>query len=316
MAARTFPELMRFVIVGAGAMGSLFAAHLARTEAETWICDKWREHIDVIRSNGLVVKHDGVETVVPLRATTDPAEPGIGDVLMLFVKYHQTREALAAARPLVGPRTALVTLQNGLGNVELLREAFPENRIVYGFTTLTSELLGPGRIEASYAGRGETCFWAQDGRLDAGLDALHALFERGGINAIIAPDIELMIWKKLVVNCCLNTLCAITGLSVGELSERPESWPVLEGAANEIVAVAGRKGIALERSQAHAFLRSVAHEARNHFPSMLIDVKNRRQTEIECLNGAILREAAHLRIAAPFNRTLYSLVRIIESSYS
>jgi 2-dehydropantoate 2-reductase len=306
---------MRFVIVGAGAMGSLFAAHVAGTEAETWVCDKWEEHIQVIQSNGLAVKHEGVENTIRLRATTDPAEPGIADVLMLFVKYNQTREALAAARPLIGPRTVLFTLQNGLGNVELIRDAFPQNRIFYGFTTLTSELLGPGRIEASYAGRGETYFWAQDGRRDAELEAVRALFEKGGINAIVAPDIELMIWKKLIVNCCLNTLCAITGLSVGKLSDRAESWPVLEGVADEIVAVAGRKGIPLEPAEAHEFLRSVAHEARSHFPSMLIDVRHRRQTEIECLNGAIVREAARLGIAAPFNRSLYSLVRIIESSY-
>lgn len=306
---------MRFVIVGAGAMGSLFASHLARTEAETWVVDPCEAHIRAIGESGLRVKREGNESTVPLRATTDAAKPGLADVVMLFVKYKQTREALAMARPLVGPRTVLLTLQNGLGNVELIREAFPNNRILYGFTTLTSELLGPGRIEASYAGRGETYFCAEDGRRDAAVDELQVLLERAGINAIVAPDIELMIWKKLIVNCCLNTLCAITGLSVGQLSDRPDSWPILEGVADEIVAVAGRKGIPLERGQAHAFLRSVAHEARSHFPSMLIDVKNRRQTEIECLNGAILREAARMGISAPFNRTLYSLVRIIESSY-
>jgi len=305
---------MRFVIVGAGAMGSLFASHLARTDAETWVLDPWEDHIRAIRESGLRVLREGRESTVRLRATSDAAQPGPADVVMVFVKYGQTREALAGARPLVGQRTVLLTLQNGLGNVELIREAFPANRIFYGFTTLTSELLGSGRIEASYAGRGETYFWAEDGRRDAELDALRSLLEAAGINAIVAPDIELMIWKKLIVNCSLNTLCAITGLSVGQLSDRPESWPVLEGVADEIVALAGRKGIPLEREQAHAFLRSVAHEARGHFPSMLIDVKNRRPTEIECLNGAVLREAVRLGIAVPFNRTLYSQVRIIESS--
>lgn len=304
---------MRFVIVGAGAMGSLFAAHVARTEAEIWVCDKWKEHIEAIRSHGLVVRRDGAEAAVRLRATSDPGEPDTADIVMIFVKYIQTRDALRAMRPLVGPRTALLTLQNGLGNVELIREAFPENRVFYGFTTLTSELLGPGRIEASYAGRGETYLWAQDGSRDAELEALRSLLESGDINAIIAPDIELMIWKKLIVNCCLNTLCAITGLSVGQLADNAESWPVLEGVADEIVAVATRKAIPLDSAQAHEFLRSVAHEARSHFPSMLIDVKECRQTEIECLNGAIIREAAKFGIPTPFNWTLYSLIRIIES---
>lgn len=305
---------MRIVIVGAGAMGSLFASHLVQTDAETWVLDPWQAHIQAIRELGLKVVREGDEGTFRPRATSDATEPGLADVVIVFVKYGHTREALAGARPLVGPRTTLLTLQNGLGNVELIREAFPANRIVYGFTTLTSELLGPGRIEASYAGRGETYFWAEDGRRDAEIEALRTLLDAAGINAIVAPDIELMIWKKLIVNCCLNTLCAITGLSVGQLSERQESWPVLDGVADEIVAVAGGKGIPLEREQAHAFLRTVAYEARGHFPSMLIDVKNRRPTEIECLNGAILRETERLGLTAPFNRTLYSLVRIIESS--
>ena len=307
---------MRFVIVGAGAMGSLFAAHLAKTEAETWVYDRWEEHIGAIRSKGLVVEGKGAAHVVGLRATTDPSEPGPADVVMVFVKYNQTREALAAARPLVGPDTVLLTLQNGLGNVEAIRELFPENRIFYGLTTLTSEMLGPGRIEASYAGRGETFLWAHDGKRDARLEAVCALLAEGGIHAVLAPDIELMIWKKLIVNCCLNTLCAITGLSVGRLAERADAWPVLEGVADEIVAVAERKGIPLERAQARAFLRLVAHEARNHVPSMLIDVQNRRLTEIECLNGAVLREAGRQCMDAPFNRTLYSLIRLIEGSYA
>lgn len=307
---------MRFVIVGAGAMGSLFASHLARTDAETWVYDRWQAHVDAMRASGLRVRHESAETTVALRATTQAAEPGTADVVMVFVKYNQTREALAAARPLVGPDTVLLTLQNGLGNVEAIREVYPDNRVFYGLTTLTSELLGPGRIEASYAGRGETFIWALDGRRDALLEKTCSILSEGGINTLLAPDIELVIWKKLVVNCCLNTLCAITGLPVGRLAERAEAWPVLEGVADEIVAVAGRKGIALERAQAHAFLRSVAHEARSHFPSMLVDVQQRRATEIECLNGAILREAARHGVEAPFNRTLYSLIRVIEESYA
>jgi 2-dehydropantoate 2-reductase len=307
---------MRFVILGAGAMGSLFASHLARTEAETWVCDRWEEHVGAIRAGGLRVKQERSESAIPLRATTDPSEPGRADVVMVFVKYNQTREALAAARPLVGPDTVLLTLQNGLGNVEAIREIYPQNRIFYGLTTLTSELLGPGRIEASYAGRGETFLWAHDGRRDSQLEAIRDLLANGGVNVVLAPDIELVIWKKLIVNCCLNTLCAITRLPVGRLAEHAEAWPVLEGVADEIVALAGGKGIALERAQAHVFLRSVAHEARNHFPSMLVDVQHRRATEIECLNGAILREAQRQGVEAPFNRTLYSIIRMIEDTYA
>jgi 2-dehydropantoate 2-reductase len=297
-------------------MGSLFAAHLARGSGETWACDKWREHVEAIKARGLRVVQGHSERSVALKATSDPTEPGIADVLIVFVKYNQTREALSVARPMVGPRTVLVTLQNGLGNVELLREAFPANRIFYGFTTLTSELLGAGTIEASYAGRGETCLWPVDGRADSEAEALRAMLEEGGIHATLAAEIDLMIWKKLIVNCCLNTLCAITGLSVGQLCAKPESWPTLDALADEIIGVAARKGIALGREPGHQFLRSVAEEARNHLPSMLVDVRHRRQTEIECLNGAVLREAARLGIDAPVNRTVYAIIRALESSFA
>jgi len=305
---------MRCVIVGAGAMGSLFAAHLARTEAQTWVCDPWAEHIAAIRRDGLRVRREGAETSVPLRATTDPREPGVADFVMLWVKYHQTARALEGAAPLVGPSTVIVTLQNGLGNVELVRERFPANRVFYGLTTLTSELLGPGHIEASYAGRGETSFWSLDGRRDAQMVALHALLNQAGINTLIAPDIEVTIWKKLVVNCGLNTLCAITGLNVGRLAGQPEAWRLLDGIADEIVALAAARGIALGREAAHAYLRSVADQARAHEPSMLIDVRHRRPTEIECLNGGVLRECDQRGIPAPCNRAVYSLIKVIEAN--
>jgi len=306
---------MKWAVVGAGAMGSLFVSHLARAGAEVWACDPWKEHVAAIREAGLRVSREGADEVLHPRATTDPSDAGIADVVMVFVKYNQTRDALRTAKPLVGPQTILLTLQNGLGNVELIREAFPANRVLFGFTTLTSELLGPGHIEASYAGRGETYFWPADGQRDAAAERVCEALEAAGIHSSLAPQIELMIWKKLIVNCCLNTVCAITGLPVGALCDRPESWPLLEGLADEIVAVAARKKIPLDRTEAHAFLRSVAEEARSHYPSMLVDVKHRRQTEIECLNGAVLREAQRLGIEAPLNRAMHSLIRVLESSY-
>lgn len=306
---------MRWAVVGSGAMGSLFASHLAAAGIEVWACDRWAEHVAAMAASGLRVRKAGVESVVPIRATTAPDEPGAVDVVIVFVKHTQTREALRWAAPLVGPATCLLTLQNGLGNVELLREAFPGNRIVFGFTTLTSELLAPGHIEASYTGLGETYLWPVDGKPDARIAAIRDTLERAGLHSIVTGGIEQMIWQKLVVNCCLNTVCAITGLPVGELCGRPEAWTLLDNLAGEIVEVAAAKGIALDLPQAKRFLQAVAQEASDHVPSMLVDVRNRRATEIESLTGAVLREAGRLGVRAPFNQAVYSLVRLIESSY-
>lgn len=306
---------LRIGIIGAGAMGSLFASHFADAGADIWVYDKWREHIDAIRKAGLVVRRHNQERAVRIAATTDPASAGVCDVAIVMVKYHQTEAALRDASPMIGRNTRIITLQNGLGNAETIAALYPGNRIILGLTTLTSELLGPGRIESSFANRGETYLWPADHRPSTLVEEICALLTDGGINACAAPDIELRIWKKLIVNCCLNMVCAITGLSVGDLTRQPESWSLLDGIADEVATVALAKEIPLDHAMARAFLRQVADEAHAHEPSMLVDVRNRRRTEIECLNGAILREASRHNIAVPLNRAVYSLIRVIEDRY-
>jgi 2-dehydropantoate 2-reductase len=309
-------SLPKVVFVGAGAMGSLFAARLAASPGEVWVYDVWPAHIEAIRERGLRVSHRGGERPVSLRATGDPAEPGIADILFLFVKYSQTEQAMRDARPLLSEGTVIVTLQNGLGNVETIRRVVPGNKILFGFTTLTSELLGPGRIDDSFAGRGETYLWPEDATPDASSDRVIALLNGAGVHTVLAPDIELRIWKKLVVNCCLNPLCAIADLTVGDLVAQPDIWPVFDGVIAEIVSVAERKGIGLDRRSARGFLEHVASESGAHLPSMVMDVRARRATEIDCLNGAIVREAERHGIDAPCNRTLRGVIKVLEQTYA
>jgi len=306
---------MKIAIIGAGAMGSLFASHLASTDAEIWAFDVWREHVEAIRRDGLIVHRDGAQRSVRVNATSVAAEAGVCDVAMVFVKFRQTAGAIGAARPMIGADTTIVTLQNGIGNVEIIAQAYPANPIAFGLTTLTCELLGPGHIEASYKGAGETYLWPRNGTENPLLGPLCALMVRGGINAAREPGIALKIWKKLVVNCCLNTMCAITGQNVGAVADTPEAWRFLDGVADEIAAAASLEGIALPAAEARSFLRSVAAEARNHEPSMLIDVRNRRRTEIDCLNGAILKVCEKHGVAAPFNSALYAMIRVLESRF-
>lgn len=309
-------QAMKVGVIGAGAMGSLFASHLADGGADVWAFDQWREHVEAIRNHGLVVKRAGVERTVRINATSDAAAAGVCDAVLVMVKYHQTTAAVQGAAPMIGPDTTILTLQNGLGNVEQIAAAYPQNRIAYGLTTLTCEMAGPGRIEASYASRGETYLWPADRSPNDAIERFCAILNAGGIDAAPAPDIELRIWKKLIVNCCLNTMCAVTGLSVGKLIDQPDSWPLLDAVAGEISAVALARGIPLDSKTAHAFLRQVAKEARAHLPSMLIDVRHGRRTEIDCLNGAILRQAELAGIAVPFNQALCAMIRVIERTYA
>lgn len=306
---------MKIVVVGAGAMGSLFAGYLGGRENEVWAYDIWGEHTESIRRHGLRMVRGGAERRVRLHATTDPAEPGPADLVLLFVKYGDTRRAVRDSLSMIAGHTSVLTLQNGIGNVEIIREFVPEDRVLFGLTTLTSELLGPGLIEESFHGRGETYLWPLNGRVDDRAEGICAELNRCGIHSVLAPDVELRIWKKLIVNACYNTLSAIVGLKVGDLIDEPDIWPALEGTVSEIVQIAQRRGIPLEEGEAQAFLKQVGEEARNHYPSMLIDVQRQRRTEIECLNGTIVRDGERFGVPTPFNRVLYGIIRVLENTY-
>lgn len=312
---------MRIVMIGCGALGGLFAHHLVLGGAEVHVVDTDGAHAAAIRAQGLrLQRHDSTETS-PLRsafADVSSLQAALGgapvDVLVLFTKTWASDAALASARPLVSPRTVLVTLQNGLGNPERLRNAFPGQPVLYGLTTLTSDLLAPGLIEPRSTASGVTDVWALDeADTGAALTAFVALLQRGGIAARVAPDIALSVWKKLVVNCGFNGLCAVADLRCGELMADAAMAPVLDGIADEVAALARAHGVALADAQAREFLQQVGEVSRAHFPSMVYDLRARRATEIETLNGAVQREAARLGLAAPANRLVHGLVKAVEA---
>ena len=173
---------MKIAVVGGGAMGSLFAGYLAMSSEDVWIYDIWEEHVKAINSGGLVMTRDKKDHRVWLKATPVPTTPGLVDLVLLFVKHRQTHQAVRDACAMIGPETAVLTLQNGVGNVEIIQEAVPPQQILFGLTTLTSELLGPGHIEESFQGRGETYFWPLSGTVDSRARGVCAVLNQAGIH--------------------------------------------------------------------------------------------------------------------------------------
>lgn len=306
---------MKIAVVGAGAMGCLFGGALAAGGQDVWLVDVWQEHVEAIRSRGLVVKRGECERTIALHATTDPAAPGIADLVLIFTKYAQTAAALESARSLLGPETLVMTLQNGIGNVELIARVVPETRILYGLTTLTSDLRGPGCIEETFTGQGETYLWPVAGHVSSRMAAVAAALNEAGIHALLTPEVRTHIWKKLVINASLNTLTALTRLTVGDLCAVPEARTLCEMVLAEVVAVANAAGVGLARAEAEAHFQQVVEAARRHQPSMLLDVLHGRKTEIECLNGAVVREGQRSGIPTPVNDLLVRLIRTIEATY-
>lgn len=307
---------MRIAVVGAGAMGSLFGGALAAAGQDVWLVDVWREHVVAIRERGLIVEKDGNARHIPVHATADAAEVGPVDLVLIFTKYVHTAAALAAARPLLKSDTLVLTLQNGIGNVDLIAQVVPPERILYGLTTLTSDMKGPGHIVDHFVGAGESYFWPAAGEPTPAMQAVADAFNGAGIRTFLTPSVRKQIWKKLIINGCLNTLTALTRLTVGDLYDVPEARQLCEQILAEIVAVAQASGVDLSLEEGRRYLDQVVSEARRHKPSMLVDVLHARRTEIESLNGAVVREGRRLGVATPVNAAVTQLVHTVEQTYA
>ena len=309
--------MTRLAMLGAGSLGALFAHHLALGGADVHVVDLWEEHVDAIRTNGLRVQTGGTTTISPIRkATTRVEEVGPVDMLVLFVKTNASRAALASAKSMVGPNTVIVTLQNGLGNAEVIRELYPQQTVLYGLTTLTADLLMPGLIAARSTEDGMTDLWTVNPDDLQPVQHFVDLLTRGGISARVTPNIDLSIWKKLVVNCALNGLCAITNLTCGQLCAQKEIWNLLDRITDETSALARACGIPLEAAEAREFLRGVAQASAEHYPSMVFDVRKKRPTEIDSFNNAIVLGSQSLGMDASANQTVSALIKSIEANYA
>ncbi len=304
---------MKICIGGGGAMGSLFAWQLWRSGAQVHIYDPWVDHVQAIQDHGLRVDYAQGQEIAPIHASTDAHDIGPCDVLMIFGKFHQTESLIHACQPIVQADTLILTLQNGLGNIDILRNANPDKRLAFGLTTLTSELHGPGHIESSYSGTGETFFWPLDGQITEKERQLSALLSSPIGTMTLDAQIELRIWKKLVINCCLNTVCALANTNVAGVTATQGVWQLFENIISEIVTLASIKQIPLSRDMALSYLSQVCEDAADHFPSMVMDIRRGKRTEIDCLNGAIVQQLKSRGMSAPCNETVTSLINVLES---
>ncbi|WP_211460901.1 ketopantoate reductase family protein [Collimonas silvisoli] len=298
------------MIVGAGAMGCLFGARLAQAGYELMLVDVWREHIDAINSAGLKIETEQGEQTVKINAGTADAIDFRPDLVIVFTKTLHTAAALDSVCHLFDDRTCLLTLQNGLGNVDTAAEFIPIERVMHGVTNYPSDLQGPGRVSSK--GSGYVKIYGADGQLRRENQLIAEAFSKAGFNCVLDPDVERAIWEKVAFNAALNSLTAVTGMTVGEVGASA-SGPLL---AQRIVAetglVARSKNIAMDEDAVWQSVGKAFAEHADHKPSMLQDVIHRRKTEIGAINGAIAELALESGIEVPVTETLYHLVRMIE----
>jgi 2-dehydropantoate 2-reductase len=300
---------MRFLVVGPGAMGCLFAARLKKAEQEVTLLDYRSDRADLIRSQGIRVEGVGGEFTVQVPATTGET-PDTPDAVLICVKANQTRQAAEGLKGWISPDAAVVTLQNGVGNLETLEAVFGRGRVLGGVTAEGATLLGPGHIR--HAGRGDTIIGPESFALT---ERIVEAFNNAGFSARAVENARDLIWGKLIINVGINALTAITRLKNGRLPEIRGTKTVLEGAVQEAVAVARAKGITLPYPDPVGRVTEVCGATAENIASMLQDVLKQRATEVPFINGAIVEEGKKLGIPTPVNHTLTCLVQAIEESY-
>ena len=305
---------MKVAIVGAGAMGSLFGALLSEAGNDVWLCDVWPEHIQVITDRGLSVEREAHTRVVNLKATATPAEIGEAQLVIVFVKSTQTKPASETAREIARSKGSVMTLQNGMGNADIISQFIEPERILAGTTSHGATLLGPGSIR--HAGIGPTTIgaWAQTKESLENARGIAELFTRAGIETKAVENVHSVVWNKLLINVGINAITALTGIKNGQLLDLEASRNISCTAVQEAISVAKALGIEINEDAPDQVFKVAQATAANR-SSMGQDVDNRRQTEISAINGFIVSEAKKLGIEAPINQTLTALVETLQSHY-
>lgn len=313
---------MKIVIIGPGALGCLIAAAISskllseKNAPELWLLDHRPDRVLQIRENGLLLEEDGRRLSLPARISCDPAEIGPADLIILCVKFKDTESALARANLLATADTLLLTLQNGIGHLPLLASSQIVAEVAIGVSAQGATLLAPGQVR--HAGRGPTLLGfdlnAADPTFSSRLADAARLLSAAGIETRVVDNILDHVWAKLFVNVGINALTAIIGCPNGRLLELPDAKSRMAAAVKEAAAVARALGIKIDKDPVAA-TREVCLATRDNFSSMLQDVRNKRRTEIDSINGAVATEARRLRIPAPVNEGLIRAVKELEQAY-
>ena len=303
---------MKATFIGAGAMGGLFGALMTEAGLDVQLVDIWEEHVRAIRRHGLRIESDTGVRHVPLDIHTDYRATRPADLVIVFVKGPQTRVAAAAAAAIRAPEGVVLTLQNGLGNADLLAEQVSSARVIAGTTSYGSTVLGPGSIR--HGGIGPTVLgpWA-GAPMERVHDAARAL-SRATIETQVMEEVQALVWNKLLVNVGINAIVALTHIRNGQLLDLASTRALSRVAVEEGLAVARALTIPV-REDAVEHCLWVAGQTAKTRASMGQDVDARRQTEVDTINGSIVRLGEEVGVATPVNRTLTALIETWQHHY-
>lgn len=304
-------EIARVAILGGGALGCYFAARLAEAGSAVTVIDIDRTRLERIAAEGIVVRDDRGKRTVPVRAATADQVEGPVDLVMLFTKGMHSAAAVKSVSHLAAPATLALTLQNGLGNADMLAETFAPASVLQGMTGVPADLEGPNAVASK--GDWDTAVGAFRPEGADKVEVVANLLRNAGFAVDTTTDVHTRIWEKLAFNAAMNAVSMITGNPNGGMDSEA-GRRLLAAAAQEAITVAQALGVQIDAAKVQAKVDEALIDHRDHRTSMLQDFAAGRRTEIESINGAVVRTGEKAGVATPINATLADLVRMMESA--
>lgn len=307
---------MKILVMGVGAMGSVYAAMLASAGHEVWAVDTWAEHVEAINKHGLRLEGaSGDRVVTTIRATKDVSEVGPCDLCLIATKASGVGPAARAAASVIGPDALVLTIQNGLGAGERIVEHMAGDRVLLGVADgFGASMKGPGH--AHHNAMKLIRIGELDGGLTPRLKRLETMWREAGFDVTAFANVTQLIWEKFLCNVTFSAPCAVFGETVGDLMADPDHWAIALGAMNEAYEIARAKNIPLGFDDPVAYVTEFGTGMPGARPSMLLDHMAGRVSELDAINGMVPVLGRELGMPTPYNDTLTAILRHREARFS
>jgi len=303
---------MKIAIVGCGAMGSVYAGLFASAGHEVWAIDRWAEHVEAMKRNGLRLEGKSGDRTVKVNATTQASDAGACDLVVLATKAMHVAPAAESVKVLLGKDTPVLSIQNGLGGPETAAGILGRERVMVGVVGgFGASMKGPGH--AHHNGMELVRLGEFGGPITPRLKKVEETWAGAGFKVKVFDDIDQLIWEKLICNCAYSGPCGLMEYTIKQVLEDPDVSQVSAACASEGYAVAKAKGVKLDFTDPVAYVRDFGAKIPNSRPSVLLDLMAGRKSEIDVINGSIPRVGKQVGVAAPVNQTVTALVKAKET---
>ena len=300
---------MKIVVIGAGAMGSIYGGHLSLNN-EVYIVDTNQAVVDAINANGLLIDEDGVTNVYHPTAVSSTEGIENVDLVILFVKSTFSKVALAGNKNIIGENTRLLTLQNGAGHEHILMEFAPKERVIIGTTEDNGAVLGAGHVRRGGQGKTNAGMLVED--KDAFLSKMKESFDSCGFTLKLHDNIQQLIWDKLFTNVSLSAVTGILQVDMGYIAGNEYAWKLTCALIHEAVLTAKAMGLTVDEEAITEKVKETSLNNPKGCTSIRADLRDGRRTEVDTISGAVVKAAEELGVEVPSHKFVVNMVHAME----